>query len=144
MSKKIDTDVLVKALDNNDNEAILNLTTKKIKEIKMNILKELQLPRDILSEYMKKLKEYRYIDEVNDIKIGAFIRWIPLTDPSYLPLQAGGLVCDIKITDNGMVLIWKNFMNRFYQLKMDECILFQKLSYQELVLLAALDHLADK
>jgi len=144
MSKKIDTDVLVKALDNNDNEPILNLTTKKIKEIKMNILKELQLPRDIISEYMKKLKEYRYIDEVNDIKIGAFIRWIPLTDPSYLPLQTGGLVCDIKITDNGMVLIWKNFMNRFYQLKMDECILFQKLSYQELVLLAALDHLADK
>lgn len=147
MSRKLDSldeEALVKALDNKDNEAILNLTNKKITEINLNILKELHLPRDTTLEYMKKLKNYRYIDEVNNVKYGAFIKWIPLSDPNYLPLNVGGFISEIKITDNGMVLVCKNFMHKYYQIKMDECLLFQKLSYQEQVLLSALDHLSEK
>ena len=142
--KNIDEEVLAKALENKDNESILNLTNKKIKEINLNILKELHLPRATTLEYMKKLKNYRYIDEVNNVKYGAFIKWIPLSDPDYLPLNTGGIVCEIKITDAGMVLVCKNFMHKYYQIKMDECLLFQKLSYQEEVLLSALDHLSEK
>ena len=139
----IDEEVLAKALDNKDNEAILNLTNKKIKEINLNILKELHLPRATTLAYMKKLKNYRYIDEVNKVKYGAFIKWIPLSDPNYLPLNTGGFICEIKITDDGMVLVCKNFMHKYYQIKMDECLLFQKMSYQEEVLLSALDHLSE-
>jgi hypothetical protein len=147
MSKKdnsLDEEALVKALENKENESILNLTNLKIKEINLNILKELHLPRNTTLDYMKKLKDYRYIDEVNNIKYGAFIKWIPLTDPNYLPLNSGGFISEIKITDNGMVLVCKNFMHKYYQIKMDECLLFQKLSYQEQVLLSALDHLSTK
>jgi hypothetical protein len=35
------------ALDNDDNESIMNLTTKKIMEMNLNILKELHLKREI-------------------------------------------------------------------------------------------------
>jgi len=42
----MDVNKLINALDNENNEKILNLTTKKIKEMNMKILMELSLPRE--------------------------------------------------------------------------------------------------
>jgi hypothetical protein len=137
----MDVNKLMYALDNDNNESIMNLTTNKIMEMNLNILKELHLEKSITLNYLKKLKGYKYIDEINDLKYGAFIKWIPIIDPNYLPLHYCGIICDIKITDNGVIIIAKNFMHRHYSFKMDECLIFQKLSTQELVILSALDHL---
>ena len=137
----MDVNKLINALDNEINESMINLTTKKILEMNLNILKELHLPKETTLDYLKKLKGYRYVDELNDLKHGAFIRWIPITDPNYLPLHYCGMVCDIKITDNGIIVKCKNFMHRHYTFKMDECLIFQKLTSQEQVILYALDHL---
>ena len=144
MGQEIEVNILINALNNVNNESLIDLTTNKIKEINLNILKELHLPRDITLTYMKKLKGYRYVDEINDIKCGSFIKWIPINDPSYLPLNMGGLICNIKIENTGIVIICKNFMHKHYQIKMEECLLFQKLTTQELILLSALDHLAKE
>lgn len=137
----MDIDKLTNALNNDDNDKIMNLTTKKIMELNLNILKELHLDRNTTLDYLKKLKGYRYIDEINDLRYGGYIRWIPITDPSYLPLNKCGIVCDIQITDNGVNIVCKNFMHRHFNFKMDECIIFQKMSSQELIILSALDHL---
>ena len=137
----MDINKLMYALDNEDNENILNLTSKKILEINLSILKELHLEKQVTIDYLKKLKGYKYVDELKDLKYGSFIRWIPIIDPNYLPLHYCGIICDIKITDNGVILICKNFMHRHYTFKMEECLIFQKLTNQELVLISALDHL---
>ena len=137
----VNVDKLMYALDNENNENIMNLTTQKILEMNLNILKELHLDKQTTLNYLKKLKEYRYIDEINDLKHGAFIKWIPITDPSYLPLHHCGMICEIKITDNGVFITCKNFMHRHYTFKMDECLIFQKLTSQEKVIIYALDHL---
>ena len=137
----VDVNKLMYALDNENNENIMNLTTQKILEMNLNILKELHLDKQTTLNYLKKLKEYRYIDEINDLKHGAFIKWIPITDPSYLPLHHCGMICEIKITDNGVFITCKNFMHRHYTFKMDECLIFQKLTSQEKVIIYALDHL---
>jgi hypothetical protein len=139
--KEQNLDILLKALDNSNNESLMDLTTKKIKQINLNILKELHLPRDVTLTYIKKLNGYKYVDEINDIKCGTFIKWIPITDPAYLPLNTGGVICNVKIQDN-VIITCKNFMHKHYQIKMEECLIFQKLTNQELVLLSALDHLA--
>jgi hypothetical protein len=141
VKNNLNSELLLKALENDDNESLMNLTNKKIKEINISILKELQLPQDVMRDYIKKLNGYRYIDEVKDIKYGGFIKWIPIQDPSYLPLNSGGIISEIKITNDGLILVYKNFMHKYYQIKMDECLIFQKLSNQEQVLLSALDHL---
>lgn len=137
----MDVNKLMEALDNDNNESIISLTTKKINEMNFMILKELHLGREVTIDYLKKLKGYRYIDEMNDLKYGSFIRWIPITDPNYLPLHYCGMICDIKIMDTGVFIVCKNFMHRHYTFKMDECLIFQKLSDQERILLSALDHL---
>jgi hypothetical protein len=142
----IDMDVnkLMYALDNENNEGIINLTSKKILEMNLNIIKELHLDKPTTLNYLKKLKGYRYVDEMNDIKYGGFIRWIPIIDPNNLPLHHCGMICDINITDNGVIIKCKNFMHRHYTFKMDECLIFQKITSQEQLIIYALDHLDEE
>jgi len=139
----MDVNKLVYALDDISNENIMNLTSSKIMEQNLQILKELHLERDITLNYLKKLKGYRYIDEINDLKYGGFIKWIPIIDPNYLPLHYCGIICEIKIIDDGVLIKCKNFMHRHYTFKMDECLIFQKLTTQEQIIINALDHLEN-
>ena len=124
-------------------ETISNLTSKEIQLTNYKMIKQLHLDKKTTTEYLKKLNGYRYIDEISDIKYGRFIRWIPLSDPNYLPLHYCGIICDIKIVDNGVLITCKNFMHRHYTFKMDECFIFQKLTTQEQIIINALDHLAE-
>jgi hypothetical protein len=137
----MDVNKLMYALDNDTNESIMHLSSKKILELNFSIVKELQLDKETTLNYLRKLKGYRYVDELDDLRHGAFIKWIPISDPNYLPLHHSGMICDIKITNNGVLITCKNFMHRHYTFKMDECLIFQKLSSQEQVIITALDHL---
>ena len=137
----MNADKLINALENENNESIINLSTMKIMQMNLDILKELHLPRQTTLDYLKKLKGYRYIDEMHELKHGAFIRWIPITEPDYLPLNRCGIICEINITDNGTQIVCKNFMHRHFTFKMDECLIFQKLTNQEQIIINVLDHL---
>jgi hypothetical protein len=138
----MDKETLLKALDNEKNENILNFTTKKIKEIKLKIITELKLEQKDMLHCIKKLEGYRYVDELDELKYGAFIKWIPIINSDQLPLHAGGIICDIKITNNGVSIVCKNFKGRYFQFKMSDHLIFQKLTYQEQILLMAIDHLS--
>jgi hypothetical protein len=141
----MDTVKLLKALDDNTNEVLLNYTNKKIKETNYNILKELHLSKSDTLELLDKLNGYRYVDEMSDLKYGTYLRWIPMNESSTrIHLTRGAIFCEMKINDNGVVIICKNhgFNSRHFQLKLDDNIIFQKLTDQEKVLLSALDHLA--
>jgi hypothetical protein len=140
----MDVNKLLYALDNENNENVMNLTSKKILEMNYNIIKELHLDKSTTLNYLKQLKGYRYVDELNDLKHGGFIRWIPITDPNYLPLNHCGMICDIKITENGVIITCKNFMHRHYTFKMDECLIFQKITAQENIIIKALDQLENE
>jgi len=137
----IDTDKITAALDDTKNESILNLTNAKIKQIKTTIIRKLQLEQEDALECMKKLEGYRYVDEMDELRYGGFIKWIPITDAEQLPLHSGGIICDIKITDTGVNIVCKNFKGRHFQFKMKDTLIFQKLTEQEKILLMALDHL---
>lgn len=133
--------VLQKALDNENNSSIMNLNSKKIKSIKNDYLQKLLLSRDKLKEYHYKLKEYRYVDDLSDIQYGRYIRWINLKKPDNIKLTTGGIIIDIKILESGIHLVCKNNMNQRFQIKIDENIIFQRLSDQEKILITALDYL---
>ena len=140
----MDVQKLLKALDDETNETLLNFTTDKIKEMNLNVLKELQLPKLETLHLLDKLQNYKYVDEMNELKYGAYIRWIPIEDPTNIKLSKGALFCEMKITDKGVFCICKNygFAPRHFQISMDKNLIFQRLTQQEQVLLSALDHLA--
>jgi hypothetical protein len=140
----MDVNKLLKALDDETNENLLNFTTEKMREMNLNILKELHLSKKDTLELLHKLNDYKYVDEMNDLKYGTYIRWIPIEDSSNIYLTKGAIFCELKITDNGVSCICKNygFQTKHFQIEMDKNLIFQKLTTQELVLLSALDHLA--
>ena len=131
---------LVKALDNENNESIMNYNSRMIKSIKNDYLQKLILSREKLKEYHNKLKDYRYVDDLSDIQYGRYIRWINLKNPEKIELTRGGIIIDIKILSNGIHVVCKNTYNHRFQIKIDECYIFQKLTDQEKILLMALDY----
>jgi hypothetical protein len=141
----MDVNKLLKALDDESNDTLMNFNTKKIREMNFKILKELELPKKELISIFNKLKDYKYVDEMNDLKYGTFLRWIPIEDPANIQLTKGAIFCEMKIMDDGVVCICKNFgfPPRHFQISMDKNLIFQKLTDQELVLLSALDHLSS-
>ena len=140
----MDVNKLLKALDDETNEDLLNFTTEKIQQMTLQILGELQLTKEETTKLYKKLENYKYVDEMNDLKYGSYIRWIPIEDPNNIYLTQGAIFCEMKITENGVFCVCKNhgFNTRHFQIAMDKNLIFQKLTEQEQVLLSALDHLA--
>ena len=121
------------AIQNENNQPILSLTYKKIEDRKRSILSEMKL-----LSLQSNLKEYRHVDELNEFQIGRFIRWINLSTQTF---TNGGFIVRIDIEKNGAIITCKNTFNAFFTVKVDECIIFQKITQQEHILLAAMEHL---
>ena len=134
---------LLHALNNDNNEAIVDLDFATIAKHKNDILQQLNLPREDLMSLQKKLKPYRCINTLEDLRYGSYVRWISLKNPEIIKLTNGGIVCDIKAVNNDIHVKCKNKMNMLFQIKLSEVILFQKLSDQEQVILKALKYLQD-
>ena len=130
--------LLEKSLQNTNNKNILKLSFHDINKEKESILKELNLSKKNTNELIKKLKDYQYVDEYSQLTEGRYLRWINLTNPHALKLTNGGILCEIKINDS-ISLIMKNKNNVFFQVKLDETLVFQKLTNQEKIILYAID-----
>jgi len=132
------------ALDNETNVKILELDSIKIAQEKNDILQKLQLSRDKLKYFTQTLKNYRYMEDIDDIILGNYIRWINISDPDNLKLTNGGFVSDFKETDDTIYLVCKNATGRFFNVDFNKCIIFQKLNAQEETLLAVINYLNKK
>ena len=133
-------DILNK-LDNDTDSNIINLTSIKIKDIKNNMLEQLELSPENFKSLHGKLKDYRYCTDLSDLQSGNYLRWIPLKDPDNLKLTNGAYLCDIKLYPQGVQVCCKNNFGKIFQFKFDEAMIFQKLNPQEKVILSVLDYL---
>jgi hypothetical protein len=142
MKPVIDMPLLEKALENENNTVVSQLNTRKIGAEKMRQLMQLGLGSSVLADYVYKLRDYRYVDDLNGLTHGAYIRWIDLKNPERLCLARGAIICDIKIGQKGVSLLCKTQPNpAIFHVNMDEVVIFQRLSQQERVILSAMDYL---
>lgn len=82
-----------------------------------------------------KLKLYRLVDDVFALHKGKHVRWINKTDKTH-KLYTGGIAVDIKFYDNGtQILIFNKYLKRNFQIHFDKIFLFQKLSFEEEIIL---------
>jgi len=126
---------------NENNESILDMTTSKIKKNKNLIIQELPVTIKFKNELKKKLKNYRYIDEIDELHIGTYIRWIKIKNThTDLKLTNGGILLDV-LFQNNIYLQIKNNMNQIFQINFNENLIFQKLTHQEIVILYAIDNI---
>jgi len=136
-----EVDLLITALENDENSSIVNLDSSKIKTIKNNILQKLQIDREKLKLYHGKLKKYRYCSDLSDLQFGNYIRWISLKDPKKINLTNGAFFVDYIFENNMVKIVCKNSRNFVFQIKFDEVIIFQKMNNQENIILSVLDYL---
>ena len=87
-----------------------------------------------ICQIQEKLADFRWVENVCDLHKGVQVRWIRLSQDSP-KLTNGGIVVDVKFTDSGVQVLCKSKNNRFIQYKMDECLTFQKLNEDELMIL---------
>jgi hypothetical protein len=80
----------------------------------------------------QRLIGYRWVDRLCDLRSGRLVRWIKGGK-----LTNGGLLMNVKIENTGVILLCKNNVGRFFSIKWDESIVFQKLSMEEQLVLMA-------
>ena len=98
-----------------DDKNLLYMTSGKIKEIKNNILQKLYISKEELKQYHKQLKEYIYVDELEELTLGSFVRWFDLRDPeqNMIKLKKGGFVVDYKQGKDDVIIVYKTYSNVF-------------------------------
>tara|TARA_X000000368_G_scaffold383295_1_gene341030 strand:+ start:95 stop:550 length:456 start_codon:yes stop_codon:yes gene_type:complete len=136
-----DYENLINSLENEGNYSIMNLNSSIIMEHKNNILQKLNLERNELKKYHKKLKKYRYCSDLSDLQFGNYIRWISLKDPDKIFLTNGAFFSDYVYTKDSVKIVCRNSRGFTFQIKFDEVIIFQILNNQEQVLLKVMDYL---
>ena len=132
---------LLKALDNENNKGVMKLSSDKIYKDKNDIFDQLYLTHEDKKIMTNKLNDYIYVDDLDDIKIGSYLRWINIKDADNIKLTNGGLLCEIKYLDDGCHLVLKNNFNRLMQINMEQSLIFQKLNNQEKIILNVIDYL---
>jgi len=141
-NEEFDVSELLLALENDDHSNLANMTPERIEDIKLTAIVDLHLGEEESEKMRGKLDGYMYVDEIPDVKYGSFIRWVSLKNMDNLKLTNGGIVTGIDVYATGTVLTCKNPMNRFFRVKMDEAMIFKRLTDQERVILAALKYLS--
>ena len=101
---------LLHALNNENNEAVVDLDFATIAKHKNDLLQQLNLPREELIKIQKQLKPYRCVNNLDDLRFGSYVRWISLKNPEVIKLTNGGLVCDIKEMNGEIHIKCKNKM----------------------------------
>jgi hypothetical protein len=131
----IDIENLLNSLENEKNDYLENKTMKDVNNEIYEKIQELHLPFEDSVEICEKLIGYRYVDEIHELHKGKHIRWIRNGK-----ITNGGVVVNVKFLDNGIHVLVKNNGNRFIQFKFDDCIIFQKLTTEEQLILLAYDN----
>lgn len=128
------------AINNENNKNILHENVDIIKEKKEKIIKELELLEKEKKEIKKKLKGYKFIEDLQEISIGKYYRWINISDINKIKLTNGGILVDILFEDETR-LLFKNNLNKFMKINLIDNIIFQKLNNQELIILYAIENI---
>ena len=131
LQSTININELLEHAENVDNDYLGDHSLTTINKEIIQVLKNKNVEN--IHKYCKTLFNYRLIDDVYHIHKGKHVRWIRNKN-----LTNGGIVVDIKFTDNGTQILCKT-KNRFLQYKFDECISFQKLTEDELIVLQSRD-----
>lgn len=137
----INIDELLNDTDDVKNDYLQDKTINNIQEDVYDSLEEVfKIDEDIVV-HMDKLRDYRLVDEVSELHNGKHIRWIRRGTTK---LTNGGIVVEVKFIENGINVLCKNAMHKFIKIKYDECIIFQKLTIDEQIILTVNQHVTSE
>ena len=137
----INIDELLNDTDDVKNDYLQDKTINNIQEDVYDSLEEVFKIDEAIVVHMDKLRDYRLVDEVSELHNGKHIRWIRRGTTK---LTNGGIVVEVKFIENGINVLCKNAMHKFIKIKYDECIIFQKLTIDEQIILTVNQHVTSE
>ena len=128
-------------LSNIDDDKYDYLIDKTTEDLSLEIVDALQpfantLSPDTIESYCNKLIGYRVIDRICELHLGKHIRWIKKNG---LSLTNGGILVNIRICDDCVLLNCKTSQYKFFNIRFEECVVFQKLSFEEQLIILSND-----
>lgn len=109
-----------------------NKTTTSIHQEKYEVLREYS----DCEKWIKSLYMYRVVNDLQDLKLGGYIRWIRTQDNGTCSLTNGGILLQTKFLKNGTYVVCKSGM-KMMQYELDKYKTFQKLTAEEWIVLMA-------
>ena len=136
----INIEELLDKIENETTEYLENKTLHELSKIVFTVLSEYSfekktLDKETIEKYYEKLTGYRFIDKICDLRQGVYIRWVKNGI-----LKNGGIVINIKFGNN-VQIICKTAFHQFVSLNFHECIIFQKLTMEEQLILMSYEYL---
>lgn len=111
-------------------------------EEKLTALNTLPLHKTHKKVICDKLADYRFVENIYELHKGKHIRWIKKEKD--FQLTNGCLVSDILFTDNGTNIQCRTYQKGIFQIKWDNCLVFQKLSVGEQLILMVYERTINK
>jgi hypothetical protein len=134
----IDIEKLLESVENDKNDYLEHKSMQIITNEIYEKISQLGISPTARFEYCQKLVGYRLVDDVHELHKGKHLRWIRESSKN---LTNGGIVVNIKFLDTGTHVLCMGNGNRFIQIKFDECIIFQKMTLEEQLIMLAYDYL---
>jgi len=129
LQSNLDIPAILSAAENVSSDFLNTHTIDGISEDNIQVLTTHGISDENIQGLCEKLIEFYHVDQVYQIHKGKHIRWVRNGR-----LTNGGIVVDIKFLDTGTHILCKS-RNRFIQYKFDDCITFQRLSSDEILIL---------
>jgi len=114
-----------------------------IQKQKKKILSRLLETETERKAYLKLLVDYRYVDEMDEFRLGSYVRYFNMNKDHGIELLRGGFIVDLQTREEKVYLLCKNGANKFFKIPLHDSIIFQKNTKQEKLLLDILDHLKE-
>lgn len=128
-------------IEKSNSEAMDFLKDKTADDLFIEIqiaISELDINDKTKQSFYNKLVEYRVIGNIYELHKGKYIRWIRNGSPD--KITNGAIVAEIKFCDNGTHIVCRTAQNRIFQIKYDDCLIFQKLTNGEQLILMAYEY----
>jgi hypothetical protein len=129
LESTLDVPALLAAAENVSSDFLNTHSLSTISQDNLNAIQSTGIIGEQLQNITNKLVEFYHIDYIYQIHKGKHVRWLRNGQ-----LTNGGIVVDIKFLDTGTHILCK-CRQRFIQYKFDECITFQRLSTDEMMIL---------
>lgn len=135
----LDIESLLTSVENVKNDYLENKTLRIVIEDIFNAINTLSCNLEEKQQLCEKLTGYRIVDRLDELHKGKHIRWIRNVENPVL--TNGGIVTNIQFLDKGVYVTTMNAIKRFMKIKLDDCLVFQKMTIDEQLILMAYEHM---
>lgn len=132
----IDVDELLSKVENANH--LENKTIRTIARENHDVIAELNISEELLQKFCDKLTGYRHVDKICDLLLGRIVIVIKRQNPTKLIGYSS--VVRIDILDNGVYFLLLTCNRKFLRFKFDECVVFQKLTTEEQLVLMSCEY----